>query len=150
MYRYLLTIALMIVPLCHAGESQITLNTTTIDVDLAITDNEHRQGLMGKTELKNNQGMLFIYSEPKHLSFWMKETLIPLDILFFDGDGRLLEIINSAPPCKKMPCKTYKNQIPAQYVLELRAGSAKQLKLKLGDRFQSSKSINGRTATDIK
>lgn len=135
MRRLLLTFALLLPLSCHAAEVQLSLNGTTFDVDLAITESERRIGLMGKRELKQNQGMLFVYDEPQKLSFWMKETLIPLDILFFDRDGRLLELFANTPPCIKAPCKTYSNQSPALYVLELPAGSAKRLELKRGDTF---------------
>lgn len=137
MYHLLLTLLLTIASTCHAAEAQINLNGATLDVDLAITQNERSHGLMWKKELKKNQGMLFVYDEPQLLSFWMKETLIPLDILFFDREGRLLEFFADTPPCKNEPCKTYSNRLPAQYVLELPAGTAKRLELKRGDRFQS-------------
>jgi uncharacterized membrane protein (UPF0127 family) len=119
----------------HTAESRIVIKGVGFNVDLAITESEQRHGLMEQTELKKDQGMLFVYSEPQQLSFWMKKTLIPLDILFFDRDGKLLEFFSDVPPCKKEPCKTYSNRTPALYVLELPAGSAKKLELKRGDRF---------------
>ncbi len=137
MRHLLLTLLLTITITSHAAETQIMINGVTFDVDLAITQSEQSHGLMGKTKLKNNQGMLFVYDEPQLLSFWMKETLIPLDIIFFDRDGRLLEFFSGVQPCKKEPCKTYSNRTPALYVLELPAGTAKRLKLKRGDAFQT-------------
>lgn len=134
--RLLPALTLAIAATCHAAETQITLNGTTFDVDLALTENEQRHGLMGRDALKENQGMLFVYDEPQRLSFWMKEMLITLDILFFDHDGRLLEFFTNTPPCKKEPCTTYTNHSPAQYVLELPAGTARRLELKYNDTFQ--------------
>lgn len=139
--RPLLLLLLIITPPCHAGDISLTLNGATFDVELAISQSEHNHGLMGRTALKKDQGMLFVYEQPELLSFWMKETLIPLDILFFNRDGELLELFADAPPCKKPPCKTYSNRQPAQYVLELPAGTAKRLELKRGDRFLPGRSV---------
>lgn len=135
MRHLFLSLILMIPTISYAGEVQLSLNGINFDVELAITESEHSHGLMGRTTLESNRGMLFVYNEPLQLSFWMKETLIPLDILFFDSDGRLLEFFANTPPCKEEPCKTYTNRSPAQYVLELSAGTAGRLKLKRGDIF---------------
>lgn len=141
MRTLLLPLLLILTPPCHAGDVSLTLNGATFDVELAISQGEHKQGLMGRTVLNKNQGMLFVYGQPELLSFWMKETLIPLDILFFNRDGELLEFFAEVLPCKKSPCKTYSSRLPAQYVLELPAGTAKKLELKRGDRFQSGWSV---------
>jgi hypothetical protein len=134
--RYLfLFLALLSSANCQAGDVQLSINGVNFDVELAITQSEHNHGLMGRTTLETNRGMLFVYDEPRQISFWMKSTLIPLDILFFDSDGTLLEFFADTPPCKKEPCKTYTNQSPAQYVLEVSAGTARRLKLKRGDTF---------------
>lgn len=136
MRRIFLTAALLLPLSCQAAEVRLTLKGATFEVDLAVTESERRVGLMGRTELKKNQGMLFVYPEAQRLSFWMKGTLLPLDILFFNRDGELLEFFADTPPCREEPCKTYGNATPALYVLELPAGSAKQLELKRGDTFQ--------------
>jgi len=135
MRHIFLTLILMISTSTYAGEVQLTLNEVRFDVELAVTQNEHSHGLMGRTALATNQGMLFVYDTPQELSFWMKSTLIPLDILFFDRDGKLQKIFADTPPCIKEPCETYTPPSPAQYVLEVAAGTAKQLKLKTGDAF---------------
>lgn len=133
--RPLLLLLLLTISSSHGAETRITINNVSFDVDLAITQDEQAQGLMGRTELKKDQGMLFVYSEPRQPSFWMKDTLIPLDILFFDHNSQLIKLFSRVPPCKKEPCKTYSTATPALYVLELPAGTAKELKLKPGDRF---------------
>ncbi len=79
--------------------------------------------------------MLFVYSEPQIISFWMKETLIPLDLIFFDQNGQLIETHYNIQPCKVTACKTYTNKKPAQFALELAAGSAKTLGIKEGSSF---------------
>ena len=91
---------------------------------------------MQQTHLNEQQGMLFIYQQPQRLSFWMKNTKVPLDILFFDKAGQLLEIHKEVPPCTRNPCKTYENKQPAQYILEIRAGLSDKYQFKRGDVFK--------------
>ncbi len=79
--------------------------------------------------------MLFVYPEPQVISFWMKQTLIPLDLLFFDKDGQLIELHKNMQPCKAADCKTYTNKIPAQFALELAAGTATKFKFQVGNSF---------------
>lgn len=131
----LLSASLIFSLCCQAAGITLTLKGTPFDVELAVSESEHRHGLMGKRELKRDQGMLFVYEEPQLLTFWMKDTLIPLDILFFNGDGELTELFAAIPPCRAEPCSTYSNTIPSLYVLELPAGTARALQLKQGDRF---------------
>jgi uncharacterized membrane protein (UPF0127 family) len=66
-------------------------------------------------------------------SFWMKNTKIPLDMLFFDKDLKLISVQHSAPPCLGDPCPGYSSGAPARYVLELNAGQAKMLGATPGD-----------------
>ena len=79
--------------------------------------------------------MLFIYHEPQIISFWMKKTLIPLDLLFFDKEGRLTELHQNIKPCPGTNCDTYTNKIPAQFALELAAGTATKFNFHVGNRF---------------
>ena len=120
---------------CIANPS-LSIREAHFELTLAITPEEHAKGLMQQTHLNEQQGMLFIYQQPQHLSFWMKNTKIPLDILFFDEAGQLLEIHKEIPPCAKTPCKTYENKHPAQYILEIRGGLSDKHHLKPGDVFE--------------
>jgi len=113
----------------------ISINNHQFTVELAASAAERRQGLMHRSSLAPDSGMLFIYPEPQIISFWMKQTLIPLDLLFFDEDGQLIELHNNMQPCKATVCKTYTNKIPAQYALELAAGTATKLKFQVGNSF---------------
>lgn len=116
-----------------ASEAILSINNNIIKVELAITEEEHRKGLMNRTSLGTNNGMLFIYDEPQLFSFWMKNTLIPLDIIFISSDNVILEKIENIPLCHIDPCNTYNNRRAAQYVLELPAGNTKKLGLTIGD-----------------
>ncbi len=118
-----------------ADITNIRINNHIFRVELAISTAERSRGLMNRKYLAPNTGMLFIYSEPKIISFWMKQTLIPLDLMFFDQDGQLIELHHNIQPCNVAVCKTYTNKKPAQFALELAAGSAKSLGIKEGSSF---------------
>jgi hypothetical protein len=106
---------------------------TTISVEVAQTDTERQRGLMFRKSLGDDQGMIFVFEEPGFYPFWMKNTLIPLDILYFDADRRLVSMQLDVPPCKADPCPTYPSDAPAIYVLELSAGTAQRIGAKPGD-----------------
>jgi len=119
----------------YSDETKIRINNHIFSVELAISTTERSRGLMHRGSLAANTGMLFIYSEPQTVSFWMKETLIPLDLLFFDKDGQLIELHHNIQPCKVSACKTYTNKKPAQFALEFAAGTAKKMGIKEGSNF---------------
>ncbi|UJF24185.1 DUF192 domain-containing protein [Suttonella sp. R2A3] len=79
------------------------------------------KGLMYRVWLPPYSGMLFVFPEARPRTFWMKNTWVPLDIRFYDADGRLLAHYPYATPCLKEPCPLYKSYTEAQYVLETRA-----------------------------
>ena len=87
---------------------------------------ERSRGLMHRPHLGKFSAMLFVYERERPLSFWMKNTLIGLDILFFDGAGRLVNIRADAIPGDETPLRSTG---PAQYVLEINAGLAAALKM---------------------
>lgn len=111
----------------------VTLRGHAFGVEVAATPAQWERGLMDRTSMPGNHGMLFIYPEAQPLSFWMKDTLIPLDMLFFDSAHRLVAIHANVPPCKADPCPSYLSGVPVRYVLELNAGTAAKLGLRKGD-----------------
>ena len=92
-----------------------------LTVEIADNPAERRKGLMYREELKDNHGMLFIFEAERKLYFWMKNTIIPLDIIFFDADKSYVSD-TTMTPCKKDPCRNYQSDGPAQYALEVSAG----------------------------
>jgi len=96
----------------------------SIAVELADTPEERAHGLMERTALAN--GMLFIFDIPAVQTFWMKNTLIPLDIAFFDADGLFISSTRMEP-CTESPCAVYSSGAPALYALEMPAGFLKQM-----------------------
>ena len=79
--------------------------------------------------------MLFVFGGPGKYSFWMKNTLISLDIIWMDGDGKIVDIKEGAMPCGKNYCESYTPKAPAKYVLEINAGMAKETGMKIGDKL---------------
>jgi uncharacterized protein len=110
----------------------------SVTAELALTDAERAKGLMFRTKLLADQGMLFVFDQEGLHAFWMKNTLIPLDMLWLDPDRRVVHIERDVPPCKADPCPSYGPARPALYVLELEAGAAARLGLKAGDRLDFS------------
>lgn len=106
----------------------------TVDAELATTIETRRRGLMGRALVPADQGMLFIFEEAQPLSFWMFNTLIPLDILFIDEQRRIAAIHAAVPPCQPpRRCPTYASEGPAQFVLEVNAGVSAKAGIRRGD-----------------
>jgi uncharacterized protein len=117
--------------------AQVTINRQTILLEVARTSQEQSTGLMNRTDLASNRGMLFVFSPPRPVSFWMKDTLIPLDMVFV-SNGVVKYIGEQVLPCTADPCKIYgpEPKIDIDGVIELRAGRAAELHLKIGDRLK--------------
>jgi uncharacterized membrane protein (UPF0127 family) len=111
-------------------------NTLELSVELAQTEQEQRDGLMYRTELCENCGMLFVFSDERVRSFWMKNTLIPLDILFISADGRIVNIAEKTSPNQTET--TYRSNEKVQYVLELNGGWCQIHNVENGDRVDFS------------
>lgn len=118
-----------------AGLIAVTMpQGTVIMAELADTTEERARGLMFRPSLENNRGMLFTFAEPQQWSFWMKNTRIPLDIIWMDGRKKIVHIERRVPTCSRTDegCPQYQPNENALYVLELAAGSADALKLERG------------------
>jgi len=114
--------------------SKITVRTTAgpqqFDVWIADTPARQRQGLMFVRDLPASQGMLFVNEAPRVASFWMKNTFIPLDILFFDAQGRLVEVFENTTPHSLDPIGPAE---PVKWILELRGGESARRRIQPGD-----------------
>jgi uncharacterized protein len=98
-------------------------------VEVARTEAERNQGLMYRKHLASDAGMLFIFERPSPLTFWMKNTLIPLDMIFIGGDRRVVGIVENAEP---LTLTARRVEGLAQYVLEINGGMSAQLGIQVG------------------
>ncbi len=108
----------------------------SVTAELAVSDAERARGLMFREKVLPDQGMLFVFEREDVHSFWMKNTLVPLDILWLDSGKRVIHIEANVPPCREDPCPSYGPDVPARYVLELRGGGAAENGIKLNDQLQ--------------
>ena len=113
--------------------AQAQIGSQTIMLEVARTPKEQEIGLMNRTSLAADRGMLFAFVPPQPVSFWMKNTKIPLDIIYL-REGQVKAIASAVPPCTKDPCPTYPSVEVIDQVIELRSGRAAELGLKVGDR----------------
>jgi len=95
-------------------------------LELALTPEDQAQGLMYRENLPASTGMLFVFPEPAPHHFYMKNTMIPLDIIWLDEAGRVIDVSADTPPCKADPCPTYGPDGNVRMVLELAGGMAKK------------------------
>ena len=118
-----------------AGASQpwVEIGGQRYAVEVSDDDTERARGLMFRDAMANDSGMLFIHDAEEPQAYWMKNTRIPLDILYFDDDRKLVSQQRDVPTCSLGDaCPSYPSDAPARYVLELNAGEAARLGLKDG------------------
>ena len=122
-------------PACARGPA-VELKGQRFSIEIAETDAAREHGLMDRTTMGADHGMLFVFQDDQPRAFWMKNTKIALDMLFFDADRRLVSVQHDVQPCTADPCPPYSSGAPARYVLELNAGQAHKLGLAPGDEMQ--------------
>ncbi len=107
-----------------------------IDIEIADDPKERSKGLMYRKSLPQNSGMLFIFENERNVSFWMKNTLIPLDMIFIAENGTITEIKQNIQPCESDPCESYPSNEPTKYVLEVNANFSKENNIQVGDKLE--------------
>ncbi|HEV7291693.1 MAG TPA: DUF192 domain-containing protein [Devosia sp.] len=129
--------ALALTVASHADESRLVLHTETgehvFDVELVDTPESRAQGLMFRTELADNAGMLFDFKEERPVAFWMRNTFIPLDMIFVGADGVVSNVHVNARP---QDPTSIPSEGPVQFVLEIPGGRSLEIGLKAGDRME--------------
>jgi hypothetical protein len=114
--------------------AEVELGGQMIGLEVAQTPQQQAIGLMARESLADDRGMLFPFEPARPVSFWMKNVLIPLDMVFV-SNGEIVAIANNVPPCQADPCPTYgPGRQAVDYVIELRGGLASELNLQAGDR----------------
>lgn len=109
---------------------------TKFDIEIADNDYETQTGLMHRQSMKNDRAMLFIFPDMRMRSYYMKNTYIPLDIIYLDKEGIIVSIQENAKPLDETSLPSL---FPAQYVLEINGGLSDKLFLKVGDKIEFTK-----------
>jgi uncharacterized membrane protein (UPF0127 family) len=141
--RGLCLVCLVVLAGCGGGggttETQVVLThgdtETRVDVEVADSPSERERGLMGRSSLPADAGMIFVYDEDHRGTFWMKDTLIPLSIAFYDAEGRILRILDMKP-CRKDPCPLYDPKVTYRGALEVNEGAFERWGISAGDRLR--------------
>jgi uncharacterized membrane protein (UPF0127 family) len=141
--RHFLIIALLLaaVPalaLETFGTSELTVQTAAglqkFSIELALSDAQMEQGLMFRRSMAPDAGMLFDFKHPTNVTMWMKNTVIPLDMLFLDASGKIIDTHERAVPYST---DIIASAVPSRYVIELNGGTVARLGIKLGDQVTS-------------
>jgi uncharacterized membrane protein (UPF0127 family) len=140
-------LALLTLPLagCASDPSPwVELKGQRFKVEIADDEASRMRGLMFRDTLDEGRGMLFVFEREQPLAFWMKNTKIPLDIIYFDDERRLVSV-STAPPCTTPQCPSYPSAAPARYTLELKAGTVRKLGAMRGDEIVFAPEIDTTT-----
>lgn len=137
----LLTLCLLLLPLPAWAEPamlptaplaiQTSEDKLDYTVEIATTAYQQEQGLMNRTSLPDHTGMIFVFSKPRQVVFWMKDTLIPLDMLFIDNQGLIQQIVENAKPMSTDYIPGHQN---TRAVIEVAGGSAQRYHIAVGNR----------------
>lgn len=114
-------------------QNLICFKNYCFNVELAQTPEELSNGLMYREKLDSDKGMFFIFDGAGEYPFWMKNTLIPLDIIWINEKKEVVFINENTQPCKENPCPTINPRKNAEYVLEINSGTAQKIGLNVGD-----------------
>lgn len=113
--------------------AQVCFQDQCFTVEIMDTQEKRSRGLQNRTSLPANQGMLFVFPTEDIFDFWMKDTLIALDMIWINGKREIVDIKVNVPPCAEDPCPTYVPSAKARYVLEFNAKFVQTHGLKVGD-----------------
>ncbi len=119
--------------------ASVTINNARVFVEVAQTPAEKQKGLMFREYMAEDEGMLFILDSTGIYSFWMKNTLIPLDLIWFDENWRIVDIKQNVPPCTvptDQRCPSYTPKLPVRYTLEVNGGWVEKNNVSIGDYAQ--------------
>lgn len=112
---------------------QVCFADHCIKAEVARTQEERARGLQLRASLGTDEGMLFVFPSSRLQGFWMKDTLIALDMIWMDEHKRIVTILNNVLPCETEQCPAYLPDRDAQFVLEVNAGVASEMGIKVGD-----------------
>jgi len=132
---FLIIIFILILTGCAQKQqiSRVCIDGNCFEAEIADSKEEREQGLMHRESLDLDKGMLFIYKTEDIYPFWMKNTLIPLDMIWISEDLKVVSIFQNAEPCEKDPCPTIKPLKRAKYILEVNGGVVVEKGIETGD-----------------
>ncbi len=116
-------------------QGKVCFKDKCFNVEIVREGKKYSQGLMFRTRLGHDKGMLFISEKEENYGFWMKNTYIPLDIIWIDRAEAVVFIKENAQPCKSDPCPAFRPPKKTKYVLELNAGAVEDMGLNLSDKL---------------
>ncbi|HXI13059.1 MAG TPA: DUF192 domain-containing protein [Thermoanaerobaculia bacterium] len=148
----LILASMMMIVMCSADRGQLPTGIGTgtterrsmvtlpdgfeVTVEVVANDETRAQGLMFRESLALDRGMIFLFPAPAEHAFWMKNTLIKLDMIWLARDGTIRAIHSNAVPCQADPCRSYPPGVPADAVLELAGGQAQAHALAVGQKLR--------------
>lgn len=112
--------------------AKICFDEICINAEIVDAPESRALGLMFREELGENEGMFFVFDKVGHYPFWMKNTLIPLDIIWLDSDYKIVHIAQ-AEPCEKDPCVVYDPVVDSLYVVEVNKGFSEEHGIEVGE-----------------
>ncbi|HEV8376695.1 MAG TPA: DUF192 domain-containing protein [Candidatus Polarisedimenticolia bacterium] len=118
------------------GPRAIAPNGREFVLEIAKTREKRAHGYMERSRVGPGEGMLFIFPDSDFHTFWMKNCLVSLDILWLGDDLSVVHLEHDVPACRRDPCPSYPSMSKARYVLELRAGMAKKSRLRIGEKIR--------------
>jgi len=134
------SVVLLVLLFCGCMEithwDQVCYKDHCFEVEVVKERAKRRMGLMFRESLDEDKGMLFVFDKSYPYSFWMKNTLIPLDMIWIDKNKEVVHIERNVPSCKMEPCPRYSPRKKALYVLEVNAGQAEKVGLQEGSLFE--------------
>ena len=118
------------------GDEQVCFKKNCFKVEIVESPEDLQRGLMFRKNLHEKEGMLFLFGESSSHAFWMKNTFIPLDIIWIDEEKKVVFIEHNALPCLADPCPVYDPKKNVKYVLEINGGLCQKLDIRVGEKFK--------------
>ena len=129
-------ISLLLYKILRFKSVAVSCNGKKLNVDVADSPLKQMLGLMHREKLSENGGMLFVFSREARYGIWMHNMRIGIDIIWVDSNGKIIDIVEEAKPCRSIiSCRTYRPRKKAKYVLEIKYGSVKRRRIKIGDKI---------------
>ncbi len=126
---------LLLINRAHKKENLVCFKDNCFKVELALTEKERERGLMLRNYLDSNAGMFFVFEKEEEYPFWMKNTKIPLDIIWINENKEIVFLRKNVQPCRETGCEIVAPDKKARYVLEINGGMSDKINLKPGDKL---------------